>query len=95
MLSPPPPPPLGNAMGNVVECRPAVVADKTRPNKNNGAKQRKQHKSIRCENCRTLLQRHTPRPSCPTNALSNEHFRSDRIFLGPNELGTGSRCRIN
>ena len=25
-----------------------------------------------------------PPPPCPTNALSNEHFRSDRNFLGPN-----------
>ena len=23
-------------------------------------------------------------PLCPTNALSNKHFRSDRNFLGPN-----------
>ena len=25
-----------------------------------------------------------PPPPCLMNALSNEHFRSDRIFLGPN-----------
>ena len=31
----------------------------------------------------------TPPPPCPTNALSNEHFRSDRIlFWGANELRT-------
>ena len=26
----------------------------------------------------------TPPPPCPTNAVSNEHFRSDCIFLGHN-----------
>ena len=26
----------------------------------------------------------TPPPPCPTNALSNEHFPSDRNFWGPN-----------
>ena len=35
-----------------------------------------------------------PRP-CPTNAMSNERFRSDRTFLGPNRLGTGFRYRID
>ena len=29
-----------------------------------------------------------PPPPYPTNTVSNEHFRSDRINLGPNELGT-------
>ena len=29
-------------------------------------------------------QRYPPPPPCPTNAVSNKHFRSDRIFLGPN-----------
>ena len=28
-------------------------------------------------------------------ALSNEHFRSDRNFLGPNQLGTGFTYRSN
>ena len=32
-----------------------------------------------------------PPPPCPTNALPNEHFRSDCIILGPNELGSGFR----
>ena len=36
-----------------------------------------------------------PPPPCPTNALSNEHFRSERIFLGPNSLGAGFRHRMN
>ena len=31
-----------------------------------------------------------PPPLCPTNALSNPQFCSDRIFLGPNSSGTGS-----
>ena len=25
-----------------------------------------------------------PPPPCPTNTVSNKHFRSDRIFWGPN-----------
>ena len=33
-------------------------------------------------------------PPRTMNALSNEHFRSDRNFLGPNELGTVFRYRI-
>ena len=36
-----------------------------------------------------------PPPPCSTNALSNKHFRSDRVFLGLNQLGTGFRSRIH
>jgi len=47
--------------------------------------------------CRTL-RCFTPRPPCPTNALSNEHFRSDRFcfcfcFLQPHQLGTERRAQ--
>ena len=39
---------------------------------------------------------HTPPPPpCPTNALANEHFRSERNVLGPNSLGTGFSYRID
>ena len=31
----------------------------------------------------TIASCQPPPPPCPMNGLSNEHFRSDRIFLGP------------
>ena len=29
-----------------------------------------------------------PPPPCPTKAMSNKHFLSDRIIVEPNQLGT-------
>ena len=73
----------------VVEYRPVVLADKTRPSKKDCTLRGKLYDQISCENCRTLLHVHTR--TCMCGALFDLRVALWPFGLQDNARGLGNR----